>query len=571
MGRVDTMVLLRKSLSTVIVLFVLISFLTLSIRIGIVASEREENSQLVDGEEQLGPPLIGKNVPDNPWVEIPISVSEAQNVTVIERTGTHISVTWDIPTLMGPGGWFGTIAEELYNVTSDGDILTIHCQRPWMDGGGNNIVATSLDDTPGRPNRIWATRIVDYTLGPGGMRETRFNALGFHWDNHTRLGDYDSEIVLSFSYIYEVLPPENLTTRVQGNDLLLEWSPSRSTGIDYYIIYGGHSPRSLDLLNPVGYTPVGSSSTSWIHTNGAIRDEYYYVVRAYNATYGLKSYTSNTAGIFALRFEEGGNAFSLPLRPFIEMNVSELMGAIPGSTTVYWMDSSDHWVAYDGPGYPDSVAEIGKAYVVDVPFAVRFVFAGMPGSMIRYKDGLGFDEGTREGLSAVTSSDSVLLSWNDPPAEVDYYRVLRSNSRDGFFKQGEFHQLGKVNGGLGTVFFTDIDPFSDSNEKYYLVVPVDNGGLNGSASYSIAVVRMEFEPGTKAFGSPIKLLEEHTVDSMSKSRDPIVGVAYFIKGVWKFHAKPMPAVVYDATIAQGEGYQMSVDLTGPVRIEFVGI
>ncbi|MFQ6060172.1 MAG: hypothetical protein ACE5KV_02605 [Thermoplasmata archaeon] len=221
------------------------------------------------------------------------------------------------------------------------------------------------------PNPIWATRVAGYILGTDGVPESRFNALGFHLNNHTRLGDDNSELLLGFSVLYEVLPPENLTARVQGLDVVLEWAPSRSTGIDYYRIYGGPSPRALNLYNLMGFTQPGSSSTSWVHSYGAQQDEYYYVVRAYNMTYGLESYTSNTAGIFALRFGKGRNAFSLPLKPSHEMRVSDLMDNLLGSTAVYWMDSAGHWIAYGGAGSPDPVAEIGHGYMVELENALR--------------------------------------------------------------------------------------------------------------------------------------------------------------------------------------------------------
>lgn len=525
----------------------------------------------IEGAEFPNSPTNEKNIGDNPWVEVHVGVSEAESVTVIERTGTYHTNTYDLATLMGPGGTFSTIADEYYTVTSDGNNLTIHCFRPNLDGGGNNIIATKLNGVPGVPDGIWATGIVDYALGTGGLRETRFNALGNHMQNHTRLGDDHSEIVLGYSYTYEVLPPENLTTRVLGPDIVLEWSPSVSFGIDYYRIYGGHSPRTIDLFDPIGSTQPGSLTTFWTHSGGALVQEHYYLVRAYNATYGLESYTSNTAGIFNIQFEKGRNPFSLPLEPFNEINVSELSDDILESIATYWMNSSGHWIVYKGPGFPDSVVEIGKGYMVDIHKETEFIFAGLPGSMVRHKDGFGFDLGIRDSLNATSGNDRVLLRWKEPSQEVAYYRILRSNFRDGFFKKDGYQELGMATGGSGLVYFTDLDPFSDSNEKYYLIVPVDNSGKNGSSSFSIAVVRMEFKPGMMSFGVPVKTLETHTVDSLSESNDSIIGVVYFIKGMWRFHAKEMPPGVYDSVIVQGESYQISVESTEPVKIEFIGI
>ncbi|MFQ6060171.1 MAG: hypothetical protein ACE5KV_02600 [Thermoplasmata archaeon] len=101
------------------------------------------------------------------------------------------------------------------------------------------------------------------------------------------------------------------------------------------------------------------------------------------------------------------------------------------------------------------------------------------------------------------------------------------------------------------------------------MIPVDKVGRNGSSSYSIAVARTRFDVGITDFASPFKPLHIYTADSLSEL-ESVVGVAYFARRLWKFHAKQMPAGVYDVWIAQGEAYQISIDSSGPVRVEFVG-
>ncbi|MEE9116586.1 MAG: hypothetical protein V3U09_06790 [Thermoplasmata archaeon] len=508
---------------------------------------------------------------DDPWIQIDVGVSEASSVTIYERTGGYNIVTYDVATLTGPGGSFSTGAFEEYTVTSDGNVLTIHCFRPNIDGGGNNIVATRLDGVAGFPNGLWATRIDSYTVGIGGIPETRFNALGEHMLNHTVLGDDHSEIVLGYSYVYRVLPPSNLTTAVQGSDVTLSWTPSPSFGIDYYKVYAGPTPRSIDLTNPIGSTQFGSSTPLWTHFGGASNQEQYYLVRAYNATYGLESYTSNTAGIFAIQFEKGRNAFSLPLEPFNLTSVSDLWNRIPGSQSLFWMGPDDRWVGYEGPGYPDTTADVGRGYMVDLQQAVRFVFTGLPGSMIKYKDGFGFDSASRGSLNGIFGNDRVLLQWSRPTQNGTYFRILRSDSREGFFEQGGYREIGTIPYSTTPLYYADLDPFSDSDTVLYMIVPVDPSGRNGSSSFSLAVIRMEFDPGIAGFGLPVRTFEIHSVDSLSTSLDPVVGVSYFISGVWKFHAKEMPSWVYYVPINLGEGYQISVDLNGPVTVEFIGM
>ena len=142
-----------------------------------------------------------------------VSVSEGMSITIFEQTGAVYSYTFDVDDLMTVGCTFTTIAmiSETYTITSDGTYLTIHCYRvPPSPGSGtatgNNIVAVRLDGVPGFEDGIWASIIVDYTIGEGGIEDSVWNALGpadqvgpYGDSLCTYLGDYDSEIVLGFT------------------------------------------------------------------------------------------------------------------------------------------------------------------------------------------------------------------------------------------------------------------------------------------------------------------------------------------------------------------------------------
>jgi hypothetical protein len=72
---------------------------------------------------------------------------------------------------------------------SEGDYLEIHCFRAnWLSGDavGNNIVAVRLDGVPDYPEGIWASRVINYTLGYNGIAASVDNALG----PDTQLGLY---------------------------------------------------------------------------------------------------------------------------------------------------------------------------------------------------------------------------------------------------------------------------------------------------------------------------------------------------------------------------------------------
>jgi len=154
-----------------------------------------------------------------------VPVSSGDSVTIYEQTGLAGTIVihihnFSVSVLMGSGGNFSGSPLEYYTATSNGTYLTIHCFRDrWLSGFavGNNIVAAKLNGVTGYPDGIWASIIVNYTLGYNGTAESRFNALGPDTQIGpyaptpetglcTYMGDQHSELVLGF-----VLPTYTLT------------------------------------------------------------------------------------------------------------------------------------------------------------------------------------------------------------------------------------------------------------------------------------------------------------------------------------------------------------------------
>jgi hypothetical protein len=141
-----------------------------------------------------------------------VPVSSGTDVVVYEQTTDVYQYTFSVSDLMGNGSLssFGTMADEFYTVTSDGTYLKIRCYRAnWLLGTavGNNIVAVKLCGVPTFPEGLWASSIVNYTLGYAGTAESRFNSLGpdtqvgpyMPAPLATLMGDQDSELVLGFA------------------------------------------------------------------------------------------------------------------------------------------------------------------------------------------------------------------------------------------------------------------------------------------------------------------------------------------------------------------------------------
>lgn len=144
--------------------------------------------------------------------DTPVPLSGGATVTVFEATDGIEQHTFSMADVLA-GVVFWTTAQlyERYSLTAEQGCLNISCYRepPYPCSGvatGNNIVAVRLDGVSGYPDGLWASVIVKYQIGVGGIEESRFNALGPDTqlgpalDSYcTYLGDYGSWIVLGFS------------------------------------------------------------------------------------------------------------------------------------------------------------------------------------------------------------------------------------------------------------------------------------------------------------------------------------------------------------------------------------
>lgn len=137
-----------------------------------------------------------------------VGLKNGTSVTVFEKSGDVLQYTMTIEQLEGQGSEFYTWGYEIYSITSDGENLTIKCYRnAYYDGTqvGNNIVAVRLNGVPGFDDGIWASDIVNFTLGYNGIEESLENALGpdsrigpYGDSTCTYLGDQYSSITLAF-------------------------------------------------------------------------------------------------------------------------------------------------------------------------------------------------------------------------------------------------------------------------------------------------------------------------------------------------------------------------------------
>ncbi len=360
------------------------------------------------------------------------------------------------------------------------------------------------------------------------------------------------------------LPPTSLRITVDRLlDVKLDWVSSESPNVTHYLIYRSENQTDFDFLTPIYNTSsdIVPLRTNWTDIGAADRkapQEYYYVVQAADSR-GSKSVTSNTAGKWTREFSKGLNAFSLPLEPFEETNISWYAERIPNATFINWMSPSGHWITYHrgmGSDTSDMIATMGFAYEIHLRSESAFTFCGHPGSMIRFAEGREGDSlQFRKGLAATVENDDVVLKWRDI-ANISGYRVFRSDRRNGLHNLS-LQSIARV--GSSTTSWRDVGVLCKETEYYYMVIPVNASGSLGSSTYSVGIFNLEYQGGSDTFALPLDSIEVHTLDWFCDHIPGAVGLAYMISGMWKFHSKEMPPEVYNVDVLQSEGYEISLE------------
>jgi hypothetical protein len=247
--------------------------------------------------------------------------------------------------------------------------------------------------------------------------------------------------------------------------------------------------------------------------------------------------------------------------------VSELGNEIPNAEFIRSVGKDGGWnthiVGTKGV-IADEEAMIGKGYEISVSAQTAYTFVGFPGSMISFHEGFGDGIAFRRSLAANVENSDIRVTWQPLPS-VSKYHVYRSVSRDGLFEE-TLHPLAIVSTPLS--YYVDVGVVLSGTEHYYWVVPVDSAGNEGSSTYSIGAWIGIYQKGSDTISSPLKLRVQIWIDGLCELNEDVVGMAYLIKGVWKFHSREMPASVYDSVFEQSLGYQISSEKD--IRLVFIG-
>ena len=486
-----------------------------------------------------------------------METSQDQMIVAVENTPPQISASPGLTTFRNIPT---SITAQASDKGSDDLVFT------WEFGDGslpeqltfyNNGMTPDLYPSPGPI----------YPFARSDTRTHTFTNLGTYLVNLTVMDD-DGGITLIQIIVQVVpfLPPRELVTRTVGSDVVLNWLPSPSIGVDQYMIFSGDTPISLDLSTPAAV--VSGLDLEWRDFGVSSKTgEKYYSVRAYNVTYSLKSRTSNTAGKFTKWFDAGLSAFSLPLEPFGDRMVSDYVDEIPNVQYVRWLDANGNWVTHDKGmlrGEMDAFVEMGKGYEVLLSWETGFTFCGQPGGMINYTEWLGGDPDYISSLNVQLVGFDVELSWSTTLGAVGFF-VFKSSTRGGLLEPSLLPIAY-----TSTTTWTDSGVLSVEGESYYFVMPVDEYGEIGSSSYSVGVQTIAYEDGSDTFSLPLNTSLQMTLDGFCDDIPGVVGMAYMVFEIWRFHAIEMPYGVYDVDVELGDGFQLIIESPSPVLWTFVG-
>jgi parallel beta-helix repeat protein len=392
------------------------------------------------------------------------------------------------------------------------------------------------------------------------------------------------------------LPPRLYINIIQGgDDVMLNWDPPSTPGIDHYLIYRSTSQTDFDFNtiwvntskdNGTGQAAPIPLRTMFNDTNAAspgnisnYKEQYYYVIRAVNVL-GEVSGTSRTVGKWTRTFPQGVSTFSLPLEPLEKMTVDHLLNDM-NAGYIKWIQQGSHkWMKHGDGGVNDTQMKLGEGYEVKFDSQINYSFTGMPGAMINYDSDtgfLGFDPATEaKNLTvSVEPNGNVTLTWEEPASmnPGDCYEVYYSNTRDGFFgtfNVSYFLVCPPVYFGNNTTPHNGALANKPGTHLYYMVVPFNASGIRGASTYSIGIWTEEYIQGYDTFGIPLKLVTNQTADWYCDNIPDAVGINYYIYSQqrWAWHSTRMPAEAYDPILEMTEGYQISTSNT--TKFTFIG-
>jgi hypothetical protein len=388
-------------------------------------------------------------------------------------------------------------------------------------------------------------------------------------DNLNNIGPETAQMIFIEGDTTPPLPPV-LRVFLDGDNLRLDWEPSVSEDIAYYLIYRSTSKMAFDFTSIYVNTVADSDGgiiplrTTWNDAGAGASTsapEYYYTIRGVDDR-GNVGYTSNIAGKTTLTFEHGYNTFSLPLAPFEDMTGSQMLESgdfEDTSDTVYRYDqNTQQWMGHtkDMPSSMDDfILTFGEGYMIYVQEASAMVtFTGAAGTSIRFTEGVGNELVFQDSLHANAQANQVQLSWS-PASGATGYAVYRGTTRLGSDSLNDFSlQAVHIVIGTGTSW---TDTTAVGSEYYYLIVAME-GTQEGSSSYAVGVKKVTLSDGYSLVSMELAPKIATGVGRFSSNMfsDDSGTLFYYDKAIgnWRGHPRVLPENINNGEINTGLAY-----------------
>jgi hypothetical protein len=352
--------------------------------------------------------------------------------------------------------------------------------------------------------------------------------------------------------------------------IIIGWNRVDNDDIQGYRIYWANSTDELDfsLLQATVWT--NSDPIAFLHNNGiGLSKEVYYSVRSVDVR-GWEGPSSYIVGKHTMTFPRDYSTFALPLEPFETRMASWYALDMPSSFlgAIFGYDySSQLWVGHAKEvhqGVDDFPLVMGEGYMLYTHEEFNYTFVGRPGTTVRFLDGaqndphIGTEKEFRNSLSLEVVPEGLKLEWNatqpvdlgtlfQPYESVSYYNIYRALNRTGFDFLNPYASTSDT-------FF--IDTAVQDDEYYYMVIPANAMGREGSGTFSIGIVMLSHSSGYSTMGLPLKMEGNEMASWYIAGADNASSIFYYdlATGRWVGHAREVPEWVDNTDLVLGDGY-----------------
>jgi len=381
--------------------------------------------------------------------------------------------------------------------------------------------------------------------------------------------------------VYELPPPPLPILEVdhEADDITITWTNVSDEDIVIYNIYWAISPDELNFSEPSATVKASGNQIAFTQEGGVSEaPELYYAVRSVDVR-GWEGPSSDVVAKFTIEIPPGYSTFSLPLEPFETKTVSwylDDMNLDSGDVIFSYDSSSQRWIPHPKflpQGISDFDLVMGETYMVySRDGKPQYTFVGRPGTTIRYNIGtdnpgthlddwrIGTDHDFITSLSAVEDGNDIVLSWswNDTWnlsafESLSSFNVYRAQSRGGIDFTNPFAQIPSNN-----LTWKDVNAAGD--EYYYLVMPVNTNGREGSSTFAVGVKRVTYGEEYNDFALYLQPLESKVLsgylNDLDLTDEEVIAAIYYFgpsPQTWIPHPAFIPAGITDPEVGLSDG------------------